>query len=149
MITNVSLITVYVNDIDEGKAFYTEKLGFEVKDDITMGPDFRWCTVRQPDHPELAVALMVPGPPLDPESADAIRRIMAKGSMHGFGIATDNCRKTFDDLVAKGVEFIQEPSDRPYGVEAVLRDNSGNWLVLVEEKPYSAGDFEGFTGPDE
>jgi catechol 2,3-dioxygenase-like lactoylglutathione lyase family enzyme len=143
MITNVSLVSVWVTDIDEAKAFYTEKLGFEVKDDITVGPDFRWCTVYQRDHPELAVALMIPGPPLDEESAQAVRRMMAKGSMHGFGIATDNCRKTFEELVAKGVEYIQEPSDRPYGVEAVLRDNSGNWLVLVEQKAYSPEDFEG------
>ncbi|TDU83457.1 catechol 2,3-dioxygenase-like lactoylglutathione lyase family enzyme [Kribbella voronezhensis] len=141
MITNVSLVTVYVDDIDEAKAFYTGKLGFVVKDDITLSPEFRWCTVFQADHPELELALRVPGPPLDQESADSIRRIMAKGSMHGFGIATDNCRKTFDELVAKGVEYLQEPADRPYGVEAVLRDNSGNWLVLVESKPYTPEDF--------
>lgn len=141
MITNVSLVTVYVNDIDESKAFYTETLGFVLKDDITLSPEFRWCTVYQRDHPELELVLMLPGPPLDEESAESIRRIMAKGSMHGFGISTDDCRKTFDELVAKGVEYIQEPSDRPYGVEAVLRDNSGNWLVLVEQKPYSSEDF--------
>ncbi|WP_433159189.1 VOC family protein [Kribbella sp. CA-247076] len=140
MITNVSLVTVYVNDIDEAKAFYTDKLGFVLKEDVNLG-DFRWCTVHQADHPELRLALMLPGPPLDEEAADVIRRALAKGSMHGFGIATDDCHKTFQELVAKGVEYVQEPSDRPYGVEAVLRDNSGNWLVLVEEKPYSPEDF--------
>jgi catechol 2,3-dioxygenase-like lactoylglutathione lyase family enzyme len=141
VITNVSLITVYVNDIDEAKAFYTQKLGFVLKEDITLSPEFRWCTVYQADHPELELALMLPGPPMDEESAESIRRIMAKGSMHGFGIRADNCRKTFDELVAKGVDYIQEPSDRPYGVEAVLRDNSGNWLVLVEPKSYRPEDF--------
>jgi len=141
LITNVSLITVYVNDIDEAREFYTGKLGFKLKEDITLSPEFRWCTVYQADHPELELALMLPGPPMDEESAESIRRIMAKGSMHGFGIATDDCRKTFDELVAKGVEYIQEPSDRPYGVEAVLRDNSGNWLVLVESRPYTPEDF--------
>jgi catechol 2,3-dioxygenase-like lactoylglutathione lyase family enzyme len=141
VITNVHLVTVYVHDIDEAKAFYTEKLGFTLKDDITLSEDFRWCTVHQADHPELELALMLPGPPMDDESADAIRRIMAKGMMHGVGLATDDCHKTFADLVAKGVEYLQEPSDRPYGVEAVLRDCSGNWLVLVEQKPYNAGDF--------
>ena len=141
MITNVSLVTVYVNDIDEAKAFYTEKLGFELGDDITLSEDFRWCTVHQADHPELELALMVPGPPMDEESAGWIQRIMAKGSMHGVGLATDDCRKTFAELTAKGVEYLQEPADRPYGVEAVLRDNSGNWLVLVEQKPYTAEDF--------
>lgn len=86
--------------------------------------------------------LMLPGAPMDEESAGWIRRIMAKGSMHGVGLATDDCRKTFAELTAKGVEYLQEPSDRPYGVEAVLRDNSGNWLVLVEQRPYSAADFD-------
>jgi len=140
VITNVSLVTVYVNDIDESNAFYTDKLGFVSNEDVSL-PDFRWCTVSQADHPELRLALMLPGPPMDEESAASIRRIMAKGMMHGVGLRVDNCRKTFDDLVAKEVEYIQEPSDRPYGVEAVLRDNSGNWLVLVEEKPYSPEDF--------
>ncbi|MEU4392286.1 VOC family protein [Kribbella sp. NPDC023855] len=141
MIKNVSLVTVYVNDIDEAKAFYTDKLGFVLGQDITLSPEFRWCTVHQADHPELELALMLPGPPLDEESAESIRRIMAKGSMHGFGINTDDCHQTFAELVAKGVEYIQKPSDRPYGVEAVLRDNSGNWLVLVEQKPYTPADF--------
>jgi catechol 2,3-dioxygenase-like lactoylglutathione lyase family enzyme len=141
VITNVSLVTVYVNDIDAAKAFYTDKLGFVLGEDITLSEDFRWCTVHQADHPELELALMLPGPPLDEESAGWIQRIMAKGSMHGVGLATDDCRKTFADLVAKGVECIQEPADRPYGVEAVLRDDSGNWLVLVEQKPYTADDF--------
>jgi catechol 2,3-dioxygenase-like lactoylglutathione lyase family enzyme len=141
VITNVSLMTVYVMDIDEAKAFYTDKLGFKLHEDITLSPEFRWCTVYQADHPELRLALMLPGPPMDEESAESIRRIMAKGLMHGFGIATDDCRKTFDELVAKGVEYIQEPSDRPYGVEAILRDNSGNWLVLVEQKSYQPEDF--------
>jgi len=142
VITNVSLVTVYVNDIDEAKAFYTEKLGFVLGEDITLSEDFRWCTVHQSDHPELELALMLPGPPMDEESAAAIQRIMAKGLMHGVGLATDDCHKSFAELVAKGVEYIQEPSDRPYGVEAVLRDNSGNWLVLVEQKPYTAADFD-------
>ena len=141
MITNVHLVTVYVDDLDEAKAFYTDKLGFTLKNDITLSEDFRWITVHQPDHPELELALMLPGPPMDPESAESIRRIMAKGMMHGVGLATDNCHKTFADLKAKGVDHIQEPSDRPYGIEAVLRDNSGNWLVLVEQKPYAAEDF--------
>lgn len=142
MIKNVSLVTVYVNDISEAKAFYTDKLGFVLGEDITLSPEFRWCTVYQADHPELQLALMLPGPPMDPESAEWIRRIMAKGAMHGFGINTDDCHKTFAELVAKGVEYIREPADRPYGVEAVLRDNSGNWLVLVEQKGYTRSDFD-------
>jgi catechol 2,3-dioxygenase-like lactoylglutathione lyase family enzyme len=141
MITNVSLATVWVNDQDEAKAFYLDKLGFEEATDITMGDGYRWVTVAHPDHPEMELTLMRPGPPLDEEDAAAFRRMMDKGSLGAVGLATDDCRRTHGELVAKGVEFIQEPADRPYGVEAIVRDNSGNWLVLVEQKPFDPGDF--------
>lgn len=136
MITNISLLTVWVTDQDEAKAFYIDKLGLVEGADVKMGDGFRWVTVAHPDHPELQVTLMVPGPPADPELAEAIRRSLAKGNMGGFGLATDNCQKTFEELTAKGVEFVQPPSDRPYGVEALMRDNSGNWLVIVEPRDY-------------
>ena len=79
---------------------------------------------------------MTPGPPLDGEMADMIRRQLEKGQMGGLGLRVDDCKRTFEELSAKGVTFIQEPSDRPYGIEAVMRDISGNWLVLVEPKDY-------------
>ena len=141
MITNVSLVTVYVSDHDEAKRFYTEVLGFEERADVRMGDGFRWVTVGHPSQPELQLTLMLPGPPLDDDMAGAVRRALAKGSMGGVGLRTDDCRKDYDTLSAKGVEFVQEPSDRPYGIEAVMRDNSGNWLVLVEPKEYSEEDF--------
>jgi catechol 2,3-dioxygenase-like lactoylglutathione lyase family enzyme len=141
MITHVSLATVWVNDQDEAKAFYIDKLGFQEHTDITMGDGYRWVTVAHPDHPELELTLMKPGPPLDDEDAAAFRRMMDKGSLAAVGLSTEDCRKTHEELVAKGVEFIQEPADRPYGVEAILRDNSGNWLVLVEQKPFTGEDF--------
>jgi catechol 2,3-dioxygenase-like lactoylglutathione lyase family enzyme len=137
MITNVSLMTVYVTDQDAARDFYVEKLGFEPRSDVTMGDGFRWVTVGHPSQPELEVTLMLPGPPLDPEMAEAVNRSLAKGRMGGFGLRTDDCQKTYDELSAKGVEFTQPPSKRPYGVEAVMRDNSGNWLVLVEPSDYS------------
>ena len=140
MITNISLLTLYVTDQDEARDFYVDKLGFVAKTDVSMG-DFRWVTIGHPEQPELEVTLMVPGPPLDPEMAQAVERALAKGQMGGFGLSTDNCQKTYDDLVAQGVEFTQPPSERPYGVEAVMRDNSGNWLVLVEPREYSGEDF--------
>lgn len=139
MITNVSLVTVWVTDQDEAKAFYTESLGFEEATDVTMGDGYRWLTVRHPDHPELELTLSRPGPPLDEEDAAAVRRMLGKGSLGAVGLATDDCRKTYEELVAKGVTFLQEPSERPYGVEAVMRDNSGNWLVLVERRPFPDG----------
>jgi catechol 2,3-dioxygenase-like lactoylglutathione lyase family enzyme len=141
MISNISLVTVYVTDQDEAKAFYTDVLGFAEGTDVRMGDGFRWVTVFHPDHPELHVTLMTPGPPLDDEMADAIRRSLAKGRMGGIGLSTDDCRKTVEELKAKGVDFVQEPSDRPYGVEAVMRDNSGNWLVIVQQKLYHGEDF--------
>mgnify|MGYP001817680684 CR=1 FL=1 len=132
MITNVSLTTVWVDDQDAAKAFYIDKLGFVEATDVTMGDGYRWVTVAHPDHPELELTLMRPGPPLDEEDAAAIQRMLDKGSLGAVGLQTDDCRKTFEELSAKGVEFTQEPSERPYGVEAILRDNTGNWLVLVE-----------------
>lgn len=141
MITNVSLATIWVTDQDEAKDFYVDKLGFQVATDVTMGDGYRWLTVSHPDHPELQLTLMRPGPPLDEEAAAVVSRLLDKGTMHAVGLATDDCRKTHEELVAKGVEFVQEPADRPYGVEAILRDNSGNWLVLVEAKFYAGEDF--------
>ncbi len=142
MITNVSLVTLYVSDQDEAKKFYTEVLGFEERADVRMGDGFRWVTVGHPSQPELQLTLMLPGPPLDDDMAGAVRRALAKGSMGGVGLRTDDCRKDYDTLSAKGVEFVQEPSDRPYGIEAVMRDNSGNWLVLVEPEAFSPEDFQ-------
>jgi len=133
MITNVSLVTVYVTDQDEAKKFYTDVLGFEARTDATLG-DFRWVTVGHPDQPELEVTLMVPGPPLDDEMVEVVRRALADGRMGGLGLRVDDCQKTYEDLSARGVEFPQQLSDRRYGVVAVMRDNSGNWLVLVEPK---------------
>jgi len=141
MITNVSLVTLYVTDQDEAKKFYIDKLGFVERTDVTLGDGFRWVTVGHPSQPELDVTLMVPGPPLDEDMADAVRRALAKGSMGGVGLQTDDCQKTYEELTAKGVDFVQTPAERPYGVEAILRDNSGNWCVLVEPREYTGEDF--------
>ncbi|MFI5910195.1 VOC family protein [Dactylosporangium sp. NPDC051541] len=131
MITNVNLVTVYCLDQDATRDFYVNVLGFEASQDVTLG-EFRWVTVKHPNQPELDITLMTPGPPLDDEAAAFIRRQLGKGGLGGLGLRVDDCRKTHAELVAKGVEFVQEPEDRPYGVEAVLRDNSGNWLVIVQ-----------------
>jgi len=141
MITNISLVTVYCLDQDTARDFYVNVLGFETRTDITMGEGFRWVTVGHPSQPELEVTLMTPGPPLDAEAAAFIRRQLEKGQMGGLGLRVDDCRKTYEELRAKGVTFLQEPSDRPYGVEAVMRDNTGNWLVLVEPRPFTPADF--------
>jgi catechol 2,3-dioxygenase-like lactoylglutathione lyase family enzyme len=139
-IQNVSLFGVWVDDIDEARDFYVGKLGFEVREDVTMG-DYRWLTVGHPDQPDLKINLQVPGPPLDEESAGYVKRMLGKGTQGGGGLNVDDCRKTYEELTAKGVEFVSEPADRPYGVEAVMRDNSGNWWVLLEPKPYTPEDL--------
>jgi catechol 2,3-dioxygenase-like lactoylglutathione lyase family enzyme len=138
MITNVSLVTIWVNDQAAARDFYVDKLGFEVATDVKMGDGYWWLTVCHRAHRELELTLMKPGPPLDDESAAAVRRMQAKGSLGAVGLATDDCVATCRELRARGVEFVQEPADRPYGVEAIIRDNSGNWLVVVERKPYDA-----------
>ena len=139
MITNVSLVSVWVTDQDESLDFYTNVLGFEKGDDVQLGPDFRWLTVVHPNQPELHLHLTTPGEPLSPELVEAMRRAQADGGLPGVGLHVDDCRKTYEELRAKGVEFLQEPADRPYGIEALIRDNSGNWLVLVEPKEFDPG----------
>ena len=143
MITNISLVSVWVRDIDESKAFYTDVLGFEVGADLTLGPDFRWCTVVHPNQPEVQLHLTTPSGPLPDYLIEAMQRAQAEGGLPGVGLHVDDCRKTYEELSAKGVEFLQEPEDRPYGVEALMRDNSGNWMVLVEPREYTPADFEG------
>ena len=143
MITNISLVSLWVKDIDEAKTFYTEVLGFVVKDDIVFGDDFHWCTVSHPAQPELQVHLTTPSAPLSEDLQAAMRRAQDDGGLPGLGLAVDDCRATVAELKGRGVEFIQEPQDRPYGVEAVMRDNSGNWLVLVQAREFTPDDFNG------
>lgn len=145
MITNVSLVTVHCLDLDRAKDFYVNVLGFEPRTDVQAGPDYRWVTVSHPSQLDLQVTFQLPGPPLAPDAADFYRRQLEKGEMGGLGLRVDDCRKTFEELTAKGVTFLQEPSDRPYGVEAVMRDSEGNWLVLVQPKEY---DGSAFTSED-
>jgi catechol 2,3-dioxygenase-like lactoylglutathione lyase family enzyme len=136
MIQNVSLVTVYCLDQDATRDFYVHKLGFRTRVDTRLD-GFRWVTVGHPDQPELEITLMVPGPPLSPAAADFFRGRLEAGQLGGLGLRVDDCRETYAELSAAGVTFVQEPADRPYGVEAVLRDNTGNWLVLVEPKEFA------------
>ena len=135
MITKHSHSTVYVLDQDRAKAFYTEKLGFEVRDDAKLG-DFRWLTVAPKTQPDACIILMAlkPGPMMDQESCDAIRTLLKKGVLGGGVLETDDCRRTYEELKARGVEFIREPKEMPYGIEALLRDDSGNFYSMGERK---------------
>jgi catechol 2,3-dioxygenase-like lactoylglutathione lyase family enzyme len=135
MIRKLGVATVYVLDQERAKRFYTEKLGFEVHTDATMGP-FRWLTVRPKGQPDLEIVLMPCAPvgKLDAARAAELRRLV-EGGTFGFGaFRTDDCRATYEELKARGVEFDGPPVERPYGIEATLRDDSGNWFALVQEK---------------
>lgn len=132
MITNVAIVNVFVQDQQSALAFYTDILGFEIRDDVSIDGNFRWCTVGHPNQPELLLSLVEFGPPLPQELAASLRRAQRAGGWRGLGFNVDNCQQTYVELIAKGVEFVQEPLARPYGTEAVCRDNSGNWIVLIE-----------------
>ncbi|HWD09060.1 MAG TPA: VOC family protein [Actinomycetota bacterium] len=139
MIKRLSHAGVLVLDQESAKKFYTEKLGFEVRYDVTMDDDamggFRWLTVGPPTQPDLEFTLLEPRPPMiDAETAGQLRSLIAKGTFGGGVWATDDCKGTYDELSAKGVVFAQEPSERPYGIEAVFRDDSGNWFSLTQPR---------------
>ena len=132
MINRLSHATVWVLDQDAAKSFYTEKLGFEVRTDTELD-GLRWLTVGPPEQPDVEMILLLPGPPMmDEKSAEQVKALVAKGSLGPGVFATDDCHKAFEDLSARGVEFLQEPSDRGYGIEAVFRDDSGNWYSLTQ-----------------
>lgn len=135
MIQRMSHTTVYVLNQDEALEFYTNKLGFEVRTDARMG-DFRWLTVGPKEQPELEIVLMEirPGMVWDEATANQLKEIVSKGVLGAGVFETGDCRKTYEELKRKGVEFLSEPQERPYGVEAVFKDNSGNWFSLTQHK---------------
>ena len=139
MITKLSHACIWVLDQEEALAFYTGKLGFEVRTDETID-DFRWVTVGPSDQPELEIVLLVPGAPMmDDAAAAQIKALVSKGAMGSGVFAADDCRRTYEELKARGVEFIREPEERFYGIEATFRDNSGNWFSLTQRSEVAQG----------
>lgn len=137
MITKVSHMGFFVTDQEEARRFYTEKLGFQVRTDVTMDGGYRWLTLALPSQPDFEVVLMAPmaGPTLDEEAARALRTMIEKG-MLGVGVfETDDCRATYEELRGRGVEFVAPPEEKPYGIEAVGKDCAGNWFSLTEHRP--------------
>jgi uncharacterized glyoxalase superfamily protein PhnB len=127
---------LWVHDQDEALAFYTQKVGMEVKSDVTMPElgNFRWLTVGPPGQDEVAIVLMaIPGPPVfEADTVEEIKSVMAKGVAGTVFLTTDDCRADFEELKGRGVEFVEEPEDRPYGIDAGFRDQSGNHLRLTQ-----------------
>ena len=133
MIMGMSFVSVWVLDQDSAKDFYTSKLGCELTNDIKLDNGMRWLTVRPAGSMGQELLLMGPAHSmLDGPTADMVRALVAKGALSPGVLATSDCRGDHKTLAARGVEFLQEPAVRPYGVEAVLRDDSGNWYSLTE-----------------
>lgn len=135
MIQRLSHATIYVLNQDAARDFYVNQLGFEVRNDQSMDNGFRWLTVSPKGQPDFQLILMqVDGPNMKPDATAALKGLMEKGRLGGGVLQTDDCRATYEELKAKGVEFLSPPADRFYGVEAVLRDNSGNWFSVNQMK---------------
>lgn len=134
MIRKMSHATIFVANQEEALNFYRDKLGFQVHTDAMVGADFRWLTLNVPDQPDFEIVLMEPKPGMlmDEGTASQVRALLAKGVLGAGVFNTDDCRGTYDELKGKGVEFLTEPAERPYGIEAVFKDNSGNWFSLTQ-----------------
>jgi catechol 2,3-dioxygenase-like lactoylglutathione lyase family enzyme len=138
----ISTVQLWVHDQEEALDFYTKKLGLEVRADVTvpeMG-DFRWLTVAPAGQPDVAIVLMaIPGPPvMDAETADQVRALMAKGFAGTVFLTTDDVHASYEELKGRGVEFVEEPEERPYGIDSSFRDPSGNNIRLTEVRELAA-----------
>ena len=127
---------LWVHDQDEALAFYTQKLGMEVRSDVTLAElgDFRWLTVAPPGQENIEIVLMaIPGPPvMDEATAQQVRDLVSKGFAGTVFLTTDDCRASYEELKARGVEFTEAPEERPYGIDSGFRDPSGNSIRLTQ-----------------
>jgi predicted enzyme related to lactoylglutathione lyase len=136
MLKQLTHTQVWVHDQDEALAFYTDKLGLELREDITVPElgNFRWLSVGVPGQPDVAIVLMaIPGPPVfTEETRGQIQALMAKGASGGLFFQVEDCRGTYEELKGRGVEFVQEPTEQPYGIDAGFRDPSGNHFRMMQ-----------------
>jgi catechol 2,3-dioxygenase-like lactoylglutathione lyase family enzyme len=132
----IATTQLWVHDQDEALAFYTDKLGMEVRQDVTLAElgDFRWLTVGPPEQTEIAIALMaIPGAPvMDDATQKQVRDLMAKGFAGAFFLTTDDIQASYEELKGRGVAFSEEPEQRPYGIDAAFRDPSGNNIRIMQ-----------------
>jgi catechol 2,3-dioxygenase-like lactoylglutathione lyase family enzyme len=138
----ISTAQLWVHDQDEALDFYTKKLGMEVRSDVTLPElgDFRWLTVAPPGQEDVAIVLMaIPGPPvMDSETAGDVRNLMAMGFAGTVFLPTDDVQASFAELKSRGVEFVEEPEERPYGIDSGFRDPSGNSFRLTQVRDTAA-----------
>jgi predicted enzyme related to lactoylglutathione lyase len=132
----IGSMQLWVHDQDEALAFWTQKVGLETRSDVTLPEmgDFRWLTVGPAGQPDIEITLMaIPGPPvMDPQTAEQVSGLMAKGFAGTVFLTTDDCQASYEELKARGVEFTEEPEERPYGVDSGFRDPSGNSIRLTQ-----------------
>ena len=132
----ISTAQLWVHDQDEALEFYTQKLGMEVRSDVTLPElgDFRWLTVGPAGQPDVAIVLMaIPGPPvMDADTVDEVRGLMAKGFAGTIFLTTDDVHASYEELKGRGVEFVEQPEERPYGIDSGFRDPSGNSFRLTQ-----------------
>jgi uncharacterized glyoxalase superfamily protein PhnB len=138
----ITVTQLWVHDQEEALAFWTEKVGMELRLDVSfpeMG-DFRWLTVGPVGQPDVAIVLMaIPGPPvMDAETAEQVRTLMAKGFTGTVFLTTEDCQSSYDELKGRGVEFTEPPEERPYGIDSGLRDPSGNSIRLTQVREMAA-----------
>ena len=135
----VSSAQLWVHNQDEALAFYRDKVGLQVRSDVTVPElgNFRWLTVGPAGQDDIDIALMaIPGPPvMDKETADEVRNLMAKGFAGTIFLTTDDCQASYDELSGRGVDFVEKPEQRPYGLDAAFRDPSGNHIRLTQLQP--------------
>ncbi len=133
---NVGSAQLWVHDQDEALAFYTDKLGMEVRSDVTVAEmgDFRWLEVGSAGQDQMGIVLMaIPGQPvMDDATSDQVRELMGKGFAGTVFLTTDDCQASYEELKGRGVEFVDEPEERPYGIDASFRDPSGNHFRLTQ-----------------
>jgi catechol 2,3-dioxygenase-like lactoylglutathione lyase family enzyme len=135
MLDSIRISSIYVLDQDRALEFYVGKLGLEVTNDVDLG-FMRWLTVRVPGDEGRELLLEAPGPPaMDDATAETLRELVTKGAAGWVGFSTADCRKTYDELAAKGVEFTEEPAERSYGIDCALRDPFGNMIRVTQPTP--------------
>lgn len=138
MIQTLSHASLFVLDQEKAREFYVDKLGFKVHTDMSMDNGFRWLTVTPPGQPDLEIALLAvaPGPMFNEEQCAMMRKLLEAGAMGAGAMATDDCRRTYDELKAKGVGFRSEPTEQFYGTEVIMEDGCGNWFSVCEPKEH-------------
>ncbi len=133
MISKLAVVTILVRNQDDALKFYTEKLGFDMRSDQAFGPGMRWLTVAPRQQTEVEITLLQPNPVMHGE-AHAQEMLAMVGKQPTWSYRTDDCRKEYETLLARGVKFVQEPQEQPYGIEAVFEDLYGNSFSLLQPR---------------